>query len=257
MRHAPLASIALLVFGLGCARDHTTDPCPPIADDTCYAISCCADRVDGTVNERTCALECPAGYTDDSRGCAMACSLDGGSTRDAGPADAGVDAGATPDWAACDEHFECRLSARGCCGVCAGASLDEFDGVNRARLEEHRDDLCPPPLPACAPCEESYVPEPNYLALCLEGACTPVDLRESGLSLCTSDEECVVRRADCCQCGDALVALPGTSRSDYDAIVCDPAADCPDCGRMPPVGVQGSCVAGHCVVEPLLPPEGR
>lgn len=95
---------------------------------------------------------------------------------------------------------------------------------------------------------------PDLFATCDNSACSVVDLATSELSVCSVDADCVLRVADCCECGASmerfnLIALSKTGRSAYPALVCDPNTACAECLPTYPTSPTPTCVEGHCRVE--------
>lgn len=164
----------------------------------------------------------------------------------------GGGSGGSASWAACDMAGQCVLVASNCCGYCnPDAPLSGYQSVHQDHQQELVAQLCADPqvCPECVTWEN-----PNYLALCRSGTCTPVDLRTDELSACNTPADCMLRwGADCCEsCGGPpeteVVAI--AVNGNLGAEVCSPIAGaCPPCAPPPlPQGWYADCVAGHCAV---------
>lgn len=146
---------------------------------------------------------------------------------------------------ACTDAPECRLTHRGCCAGCAMPELAEVAAVSGAALDSFRAAECPEPG-VCAACEAPT--NPSLFATCVDGACVAVDVRASELSACTTDDECIAIRRDCCNCDPRRVAVRDGQQGAYYRAQCGETPLCspcsPDDGPSPPA----RCEAGHCAV---------
>jgi hypothetical protein len=137
---------------------------------------------------------------------------------------------AIPGLTACDHGYECAVVERGCCGACDPVSVDDLAAANALRDEELVG--CDGPIPPCEPCasvDEQYRTRQDFIAECLQGTCTLVDLRLDAATECLGDRDCFIRDgADCCQqCdGGGLVALSSTN---FLSDLCEPEQACGHC----------------------------
>ena len=164
-----------------------------------------------------------------------------------------------PDWAACLVPSDCVIVANSCCGVCGMPTLADMDAANKNFLEEHYDAVCDIPDPICPGCAE--MPNPELVATCEEGRCLAVDLGAEDLTLCTSNDDCVIRTPVCCECGAdmspmSLVAIRNDGRSALEDLVCDPDFGCTECAPTYPDNVEAICDDdNHCAAWIIPPPE--
>src|SRR6185295_2815545 len=109
---------------------------------------------------------------------------------DPGSPDAGGGGDGSVDWGSCEVSSDCVLAANSCCGGCGAPTLDDVDAVNRGRVDQHRQDVCPAPVP-CPLCAQAQ--NPNLIASCEAGSCAALDVTELSVSSCTSDDQCRLR----------------------------------------------------------------
>lgn len=174
-------------------------------------------------------------------GCGGATELGGGTGGSAG----------TASWAVCDGPGQCVALTTGCCPPCGKPTLASVTGVNRARQSEFRADTCTDVDPVCPKCATGT--EPNLVAFCTSGRCTALDVRQSELSACTSNGDCMLREPDCCvSCqpqASNLIAIATAHAADYSAAICGPGQACAACAPIYPAGYAAECsVNGHCIV---------
>lgn len=157
------------------------------------------------------------------------------------------------DWEACELNSDCALTAASCCGVCGEPALGDVDAVNRQRLEQHLEDVCPEPQP-CPKC--AVATNPDLHATCDDGACLALDIRDHHASACSTDDDCRLRVTGCCECGGStaswdLIAIRGDGEAAYEALVCDPEEACDACAPVYPADVEAYCATdGHCATRP-------
>ena len=178
--------------------------------------------------------------------------------------------GGSPDLDRCQQASDCVFTGTGCCGACDSATFDhDIISLNSQYLDQLSCSFAlelPPPggnngasAPVdCAPCPplgdgtmKFFVPD------CVKKQCSVLDVRESALTACTTDQDCRVRRGNhCCEsCGtDDLLAV--RSDGSFDQFVCEgtgPAA-CPHCVELPTsalayCGNDGQCALLHPTTE--------
>lgn len=154
-----------------------------------------------------------------------------------------------PTYSACSGPGECSALVPGCCGVCGEPGLADVVGVNTTKRAEFKSATCDDPTPTCPKCAQMQ--EPSLVAFCKSGACAALDIRKDSLSSCRTDEDCVVRDANCCEScvptAFELVALAKTEVSHYRNEICAPDQGCPACVPMYPANVRAACGSGgHC-----------
>lgn len=212
--------------------DGGTDPCwgpdagPPPA---CLSGDCCDAMVSARFDRTTCSYECPPGSSFECRADPVACS---------------------DDYRVCAEPSECVVVPNTCCGECGDPTLEGSTAVNRARASEHRDELCAE-AGVCPECETGW--NASLIATCNAARCAAVEISRLPLVACTTDDDCVMRTRDCCECGgatsiDSLIALRPDGLIDYLGLVCDTGAICDDCVPAYPDDVHAACVSGVCEV---------
>lgn len=157
----------------------------------------------------------------------------------------------TSAYAVCDGPGQCLALVPGCCGGCGAPTLGDVTGVNADKQQQFRAATCRDPNPICPACPT--VPEPNLVAFCEGGSCRAHDVRLDDLSACSTDEDCMLRDANCCEaCAPTsfeLIALAKDRAADYRAKICRPEQGCPACFPIYPAGWKASCASGgHCRV---------
>ncbi len=221
-----------------CAPAPGCTTCGAIDPGYCVGGPCCTDRMLAEIDFTTCSAHCPDGYSFEGE-----CAPDP-AARCAAP------------WLACEDNGDCVLASNTCCGTCGRPELSDFDAINPAHHEAHRESVCPgepPPCPGCA-----TMPNPDLGATCDSGLCQGFDVRTMDLSACTSDAECRLRVTGCCACGGdtspySLIAIRADAEGDYQALVCD-ETPCAGCEPVYPTdAVEAYCADdGHCAVRFLV-----
>lgn len=155
----------------------------------------------------------------------------------------------------CGVTSDCTLVRNACCPSCGMPVASDFTSV----AVDHRDlylmDVgCtgePPPCPDCP-----SAPNPHLAATCdmtgLRAACTVVDFETEPFAACTTDDDCVLAKPDCCACGEVAIHETIAVRGDanLDAVLCDSLeAACPPCVPFFDPGAMAQCEAGRCVVR--------
>ena len=195
-------------------------------------------------------------------------TLDAGAKHDAAQNVAEDDAGTDPfarieggsaTAQACGKSSDCTWAPKDC-RACVLRSRAGVVALNRRWLASYD-------APDCSlPCTQ--IMSPYLVPICRRGTCEVVDVRGETVSACQVDGDCQLRVRECCECGggasvDAVIALPASSFSSYQALVCDDAAPVCDACRptYPPTTGFGKiavvkCTRGHCeatatYVDPL------
>ncbi|WP_437588552.1 BPTI/Kunitz domain-containing protein [Sorangium sp. So ce1000] len=165
--------------------------------------------------------------------------------------------GGLPDMGACASPSDCIRVAPGCCGGCDPADADAFRAINRASADLFEAVYgCGGAV--CGPCQDVTEAERTahyFTATCEAGRCVVLDVRESPLTECAVDSDCVLRDGlGCCEgCdGTGIVAL--NQSADLNALAC-PAdmGACPPCAPVYPDGMTAVCSSGRC--QPQMPPK--
>lgn len=176
-------------------------------------------------------------------------STDG--TTDAGSdvaVDTGTDTGV--DYFSCVAAGDCVLGFNTCCGPCGIPKLTDYTAVNKAKAEAWAKKACATPIP----CPDCVVwDERSLMAFCTAGKCTAVDVRTDPVSECATDADCVLRTAECCECGGDVahpIAIARKSLSAYAGKVCPPDTGCTECAPVYPSTFRPACDATkHCVAQ--------
>ncbi len=130
--------------------------------------------------------------------------------------------------------------------------IESVDAVNRFRADEHRDDVCPNPVP-CPKCATTR--NPDLVATCRVSHCEVFDVRLDPVSACETDGECRLRVSGCCECGGStlswdLIAINSGREARYAELTCDRGGSCPACAPIYPTDVEAYCgVDRHCDIR--------
>jgi hypothetical protein len=209
----------------------------------------------------------------------------GGSSAGAGGGVVGGSGGSTNPYA-CMQRSDCTLAPASCCGVCDGPGLtkDAFVAYNRfygggsVGCGFVSKTLPNPggagyPGPGATPpasggstsdiiaCPDCAAPLPgqgtiqNFLADCQAGQCVVMDLRESNLTTCTQNSQCVLRAGTgcCAGCGSDWVAV--RDDGSFTQWACNGLElPCDACAGAPPPGLVAWCApSGHCETAMQMP----
>jgi hypothetical protein len=163
----------------------------------------------------------------------------------------GGSGGGGVDFAACDAPGQCVITTATCCGVCGAPELADVVAVNAEHVIDYANANCPDPT-ACPECATGE--NPNLYAICESGRCAAKDVRQSEVSACASDSDCVLRFGmGCCEaCTGVESDLVSVSvqgfQSVYDALGCA-GVPCDACLPQYPMYTVALCNAGgHCEV---------
>ena len=164
--------------------------------------------------------------------------------------------GGAPDMDACSSPGDCIVASASCCGVCDTGTASSFVAIHRAFAGAYPDKVACAGV-TCGPCPEVTEFERTsqfFIATCQNQHCAVVDVRETELTLCKDNAECMLRDgAQCCEgCdGRGLVALH--RNANLRDLVCEtPASACPPCLPPPiPNGIVPACLSGRCRVSAI------
>ncbi|MBO6938754.1 MAG: hypothetical protein JJ863_27545 [Deltaproteobacteria bacterium] len=265
--------------------------CGRLAIPTCWD-DCCSTSRSPFIDESTCNATCPSGTRPFFDACTPAPACTDGffpppcmEGPDAGPpplcrggeccdtmfpaffdaatcrytCGAGTSFSCTPDPVACDDDLractetsDCVVTDNQCCHVCGDPSLEDRTAVHRENVSELRLRLCDgDPSPECDSCETGW--NASIIPTCQASACAAVDISRLPMAACTTNDDCMMRARECCECGartelDSLIALRPDGLLDYLGLICDTDAICDDCVPTYPDGVEAACVSGVCEV---------
>jgi hypothetical protein len=156
------------------------------------------------------------------------------------------------NWDHCNRTSDCIVVSNSCCDACGEPTLAQVDAVNRFRVDDQRDDVCPDPVP-CPKCASQD--NPDLLATCAAERCQAVDIRTHAVSSCALDTDCKLRVSGCCECGgstlpEALIAINASLETAYRELACDAGQACAECAPVYPTEVEAHCAPdGHCAVR--------
>jgi hypothetical protein len=149
---------------------------------------------------------------------------------------------------ACKKRSDCALVPDRCC-TCPASEPWSWSARPKAEAQT----MCA--SVSCAPCplEDRPPLAPVYVADCVRGICTRVDLRETNLSKCSSDSDCTPIPLGCCGASSAQTVEYVGLRHDADRKIlrCDPV---PPCDPPQPHGEPAAqcAVDGHCLISRRL-----
>jgi hypothetical protein len=162
--------------------------------------------------------------------------------------------GGAPDMDACSRTSECMALEIGCCGSCEQGDDHAFVAINRRYHEAFSQTRACTGI-TCGPC-----PEPDELtttsqyfgSICLEGACTIVDIRKTAATECVTGSDCELRDgAACCNGCDGRGLVSVRPQAFFELVCADFDQGCPPCvPNIPPEFVQ-QCIGGRCTVQRL------
>jgi hypothetical protein len=144
----------------------------------------------------------------------------------------------------CSANSDCELLPLDCCYSCEPA-YSTFEIFNLESAEKERE--------RCrgVTCEDECAGLllPTIKAICMQGRCAKMDLRDNTVSTCKSSSDCRVRTVDCCECGAStapgyLIAV--SNEAAYRNLVCDADWTCDVCNPSYPPEVTAVCIAGRC-----------
>jgi hypothetical protein len=157
--------------------------------------------------------------------------------------------GGSAGFASCSLSTECVVRSESCCGDCGAASRTDMIAIARGSVGPYSLSICRDSgCPAC------YRPQdPTLLARCENASCTVVDLLALPLTECSSDLDCRLRTASCCECGgnvsmDALIAVRKDAEPALQRLICDPNVGCDACLPQYPEHARAACFTGRCTV---------
>jgi hypothetical protein len=163
--------------------------------------------------------------------------------------------GGAQDMDACTQTNECMALEVGCCGSCEQGNDHSFVAINRKHYDAFSQTRTCPGI-VCGSCpdvDELMTTSQYFGSICLEGACTIVDIRESAATECTGGSECQLRDgAACCEGCDGRGLVSVRPQAFVD-LLCANALEqaCPPCAPMIPPEFVPTCTTGRCRVTRL------
>ncbi|MBM4362678.1 MAG: hypothetical protein FJ104_08350, partial [Deltaproteobacteria bacterium] len=159
---------------------------------------------------------------------------------------------APPDSArACAASSDCELVDQFCCASAARIRAGDLWAVNADQVEPyHRAHSEACVAAGWSDCSLSMGSrEREATAVCVAGTCESVDIRDAAdVTACRAHDECQLRSAGCCACGeDRAEAIAVSSSAAYDRLACDPGVECAPCG-LRPTAARAVCEGGVCTV---------
>lgn len=142
----------------------------------------------------------------------------------------------------CAVNEDCVLEPVSCCGACGHPRTGDVRAVHRDRAGARAS--------TCGDCPDcAGTPDPMLVPYCTAGTCRVLDLHRSAFTRCAHDEDCMVRRRGCCDCGpDEWVAVRRSRQTDYVRQLCGPVFPCPECVGSAPAD-HAVCAHGHCAID--------
>jgi hypothetical protein len=147
----------------------------------------------------------------------------------------------------CTTRSDCAVAPVTCCGDCGVARSGDAIALATSQLGSWHTAACRGGE-ACPRCAGRI--DPMLIATCEAASCRLHDLHTEAIGACTTDTDCALAPATCCDCGalgaGAVVAF-NPAHGDIGAITCDAGTACPPC--VPTfTGVAAQCMGGHCEV---------
>lgn len=167
--------------------------------------------------------------------------------------------GGTPDMDACAAPGECILVQPRTCGRCDPVSAHDFVAINHTTYKQYQQAIGVMTDVACGPCldvSEAERTSQYFAAACESGQCTVVDVRESPLTECEEDADCILRDGvGCCEGCDGTGIVAINRSADLLGMVCsDDFGGCPPCAPIIPEDIRAVCSKGRCQREFLVVP---
>ena len=155
---------------------------------------------------------------------------------------------------ACASANECVLVAAGCCGACDRETAFSFVSVNRGKTQDYaQQNRCSVSCGMCDPTPESERTRQYFIPGCRAGRCIVVDVRDTELVACETNDHCALRDGlECCQScdGEGIVALNRSAQ--VESVTCaEPIPPCAPCAPTDSTKYQARCVDQRCTVAPF------
>ena len=144
---------------------------------------------------------------------------------------------------ACQAHGDCMIMPLICC-PCGELEPRDVTSINADYAQSFFTKQCGQSV-SCPAIACPTLP-PRYIATCIAGLCTAVDLEDHPSTECTQPSDCRVRAAECCECGaiTSVGQLVATSDGQaFSELVCEPQTGCPECEGVYPDEATVTCNA--------------
>lgn len=146
----------------------------------------------------------------------------------------------------CVTSAECGVGYEGCCAPCEPVTAADLRAYNGSWFSNRP--LCDIACAPCAPVEELERQQQYFVAHCISGQCSLVDIRED-YTECNTGEDCVLSNGNgCCQeCDDS--GFIAVSSFEFLDDKCDTLGVCDACVPTVPTGLSAQCSPSrHCEV---------
>lgn len=170
--------------------------------------------------------------------------------------------GGSPNYDTCTKPTDCVVTGGGCCGICDAPDLQARDLIAYNKQYAANLFLCggtaagaaPAGDIACAPCAPPIGDHGSlkyFVPNCVQGTCVVEDLRTSSVTLCKTEQDCVLRSGNgCCERCDGLQNIAVSTTGAFQKLVCGDLL--PPCAACEPTssGAVAYCNAmtQHCEV---------
>jgi len=153
----------------------------------------------------------------------------------------------------CQLPGDCVVRTADCCGGCEPVKPKELQALNADYADE--DNRCAGGNCLACAAYDGSAERPYFGARCVDHRCELFDVRNTELSRCDSDGDCVLREGlECCECASAgpWVAVNTQIVLAANFFGCAPGV-CPACGHASRENLRASCVAGKCAIALTKP----
>ena len=146
----------------------------------------------------------------------------------------------------CTVAGNCILENKSCCPACLNASVSSMQAMNKLQWKKFQQQ-CKAMKVECKRCKNPGF-NINFVVLCEAYKCVVRDFRSSAHARCSSNDDCVLRAAPCCDCIGPPVALSKAGVETYQEARCG-AKKCKACAVAEFKGVSAICVKGRCQMK--------
>jgi hypothetical protein len=153
----------------------------------------------------------------------------------------------------CDGAGTCAIVTSACCDGCGAEDVTTLVAVASGATEAYRAGLACDDVEcdACQSVTEAQLTSQYFGARCELGKCQLFDVRESALTNCASDGDCILRNGlSCCESCDGSGFVAIRADADIASIACPLSAQgCTACDSVAPEGLSAVCSGGRCTVQ--------
>ena len=146
----------------------------------------------------------------------------------------------------CTVAGNCILENKSCCPACLDASVGSMQAMNKVQWKKFQQQ-CKSKKEECKRCKNPGF-NVNFVVLCEAYKCVVQDFRSMPYAKCSSNGDCVLRPAPCCDCIGPPVALSKAGLASYQEARCG-AKKCKVCEVAEFNGVSALCVKGRCEMK--------